>query len=88
MNDDKRLERIEEKVDTVLDRLASQESILAAQHESLKSHMRRTEILESVVVPMNKERYMVKGGIKLIAAILVTSAAIEGVVALLSYVHK
>ena len=51
MNDD-RLSRIEAKVDSVVDRLGSIDKTLAAQHVSLKQHMRRSDALEAQVKPI------------------------------------
>jgi len=39
------------KTDKIIDRLNSIDRTLAAQHVSLKDHMRRTEILEKAISP-------------------------------------
>lgn len=51
MSDDK-LNRIENKLDILSDKIGSIDKTLAAQHESLKDHIRRTEILEVAIKPV------------------------------------
>lgn len=69
MADDKRLERIEVKIDKLSDHLGSIDSTLSAQHVSLKDHIRRTEILEENIVPIRRHVDMVKGALALITII-------------------
>ena len=69
MADDKRLERIEVKIDKLSDHLGSIDSTLSAQHVSLKDHIRRTEILEENIVPIRRHFDMVKGALALITII-------------------
>lgn len=67
--DDKRLDRIEEKIDTLITRASSIDTTLAKQHVSLKSHMRRTELLEGQVLPLVRRMNMLEGALKLLALI-------------------
>jgi len=57
-------ERIEKKVDKIGEDIGEIKVTLAAQHESLKDHMRRTEILEGKVIPLEKHDAMAIGVIK------------------------
>lgn len=66
---DQRTGRIEDKIDILTTRLSSIDSTLAAQHESLKEHMRRTSMLEQDVAPIKKHVNMVQGIIALMAFI-------------------
>ena len=50
---DERFDKIEIKIDKLDERLDKIDVTLAAQHESLKSHMKRTELLEAQVKPLN-----------------------------------
>ena len=84
MSDD-RLERIESKIDKLDDKICSVNVILAAQHESLKDHIRRTEILESAIVPLKRNDAMIVGALKLIIFIVAAAGALEGIVAVLNY---
>lgn len=80
MSDDKRLERIEGKIDGIGDHLGSIDVTLAAQHVSLKEHIRRTAILESELKPIKRHVDMVHGALKflaLFAMILGIAAAIK-----------
>ncbi len=63
MSDD-RLSRIEAKVDSVVDRLGNIDKTLAAQHVSLKQHMRRSDALEAQVKPMQEHVMAVNGAVK------------------------
>lgn len=69
-----RLDRIEDKIDKLGERLNSIDVTLAAQHVSLEHHIRRTEILEEVVKPIHPiiaivkylpaiGRFLVKAGV-------------------------
>lgn len=58
---DERIIRIEDKLDKVSDRISSIDSTLAAQHESLKDHIRRTRLLEEAIVPMQTDLSTFKG---------------------------
>jgi hypothetical protein len=73
-NDD---QKINEKLDRIIENLSSIKidmvkeignvnMVLAAQHESLKDHIRRTEILEQKIAPLEKHDAMGTGVIKFI----------------------
>lgn len=79
MSDDKRIERIETKIDDIGERLGSIDITLAQQHESLKDHMRRTALLEAELHPVKKHVDMVEGAMKLITIIAAVFAIIETV---------
>lgn len=64
--DDKRLERIETKIDDAADHLSSIDATLSAQHISLREHIRRTAILEKELAPIKRHVYMVQGAAALI----------------------
>lgn len=46
------------------DRLSKIDVTLAAQHESLRDHIRRTELLEEQIKPVNEHVHELKGIIK------------------------
>ncbi len=64
--DDKKLDRIEEKLDTTNQHLASIDTTLAVQAEQLKEHIKRTALLEQELKPIKKHVDMVSGAMKLI----------------------
>lgn len=74
MNDDKRIERIETKIDDIGDTLGEVNVTLGKQHESLKAHMRRTAILEQTIIPLQKRANMIEG---VILAITLAAAIAE-----------
>ena len=67
--DDKRLDRIESKVDKVHDSIASIDSTLASQHISLKEHIRRTEILEAEVRPIKDHVAFMQAILRLVSVL-------------------
>ncbi len=60
---DERGIRIEDKLDKISERLNSIDITLTSQHESLKDHMRRTELLEIRIDPIEKVIYKRAGSI-------------------------
>lgn len=81
MNDDQkhtedRLMRIEEKVDQVSEKIGEINSTLSAQHVSLKEHIRRTNILEKKIEPIEKHVNMVSGIVKLIMIVSALAAIV------------
>lgn len=83
MNDDKRITRIEDKVDKIIEKISSIDVTLAAQHVSLKDHIRRTEILEKEMKPVKKHAERVKITFGLIGGVSVVLGIIETVLKLL-----
>jgi len=66
MSDDKRLERIEDKLDKVSDHISSIDVTIAQQHLSLKEHIRRTNLLEQDMKPVKQHVIMINGVLKFI----------------------
>lgn len=75
--DDKRLERIEVKIDDIGDHLGSIDVTLAAQHVQLKEHIRRTALLEAELKPVKKHVDMVNGVMKFLTALGVIAGIVE-----------
>lgn len=80
--DDRRLERIEKKLDDSNEHLASIDVTLAAQHASLKEHIARTEQIEKELQPIRRHVYMVQGA----GAFLAIAATIIGILAALGVI--
>lgn len=80
--DDKKLNRIEEKLDDTNDHLASIDVTLAAQHVSLKEHIRRTTILEQEIRPIKKHVDMMNGALKLIGVLALIAGIIETIISI------
>jgi len=69
--DDKRLDRIEDKLDSMVDHMSAMDATLAAQHVSLTDHIRRTEILEEETKAVKKHVDTINGSLKLLGVIAV-----------------
>lgn len=83
-----KLLRIENKIDKMSDRIGSIDVTLASQHESLKEHIRRTELLEKVVEPIQKHVIILNGAMKLLVLIATLFTGVEGLVALMEFLRK
>jgi len=68
---------IENKLDRIDARLNSIDVTLVAQHVSLKDHIRRTEILENEVKPIQKHVAMVNGALKFIGLLGILAGVLE-----------
>lgn len=71
MSDSSKLDRIDAKIDDVHENITQIKVTLAAQHESLKTHIRRTDLLEKKLEPLEKHVTMVQGSIKLIGFVAI-----------------
>lgn len=88
MADDQRIVRIEDKIDKVMEHVGSIDTTLAAQHESLKLHMHRTDLLEKALNPIQEHVMIVKGAIQLLGAIVVMATFAAAVIEILSYLRR
>lgn len=70
------LDRIEAKVGGLDDRLDKVDITLAAQHVSLKEHMRRTSILENDIKPIKKHVQRVHGALAFLGLLSVIAGLI------------
>jgi hypothetical protein len=76
--DDKRSERIEEKLDEISDRLAVIDVTLAKQHVVLDEHVRRTNLLEQQLAPIKSDIDGAKSIIKFMMILTGLAGAITG----------
>lgn len=81
----KKLNQIENKIDKLDERLDKIDVTLAAQHESLKYHIKRTDLIESSLEPINTHVKNVQGALKLIGLVAVLAGIIEGLFVVLEY---
>lgn len=82
MSSDEKLIRIENKIDNLSDKIASIDVTLAAQHESLKYHIKRTDLLEKELTPIKKHSVMFQGMLKLLVYVGIVAGIIEAIVKL------
>ena len=89
--DDKTLDRLETKIDNIVQSQNEMKITLAAQHVSLTEHMKRTEILEQTVKPLSDHDKLLLGGVKFVAYMTALGGALgalfEGVIAVLKFLH-
>ena len=92
MSSDDRLLRIENKLDKIEESCDHINVTLAAQHVSLKEHMRRTSLLEQKIGPLEKTATIARSHVKLVLKLGAALTAIAGIVgviiAILEYVKK
>ena len=81
MNIEEILMKLLEGQNTTNSELTRLSEVTLKQEENLKEHMRRTDLLEKKLEPVERHVYMVNGGVKLIAllgAIVGLLAGIKG----------
>lgn len=83
-----RLSKIEDKIDKMFDKVSTIDSTLGLQHEVLKEHIRRTEILEQRIEPIEKRFLMLLGSIKVIGAGITVISLIAAIAEILSYLKR
>jgi len=81
--DDNRLERIEVKLDDIVEHLSSIDVTLAEQHLSLKEHIRRTALLEQDLSPIKVHVNRVEGITKFVVIMMGAVAAVSAIIELL-----
>ena len=72
--------RLEDKVDNVLDKIGAIDVTLGKQQVSLDDHIRRTELLEQRMDPVEKNMNMIHGALKLIGLLSVIAVMIEAAI--------
>jgi septal ring factor EnvC (AmiA/AmiB activator) len=82
----KRVDRIEAKVDKIDERLDSIDKTLAAQHVSLKEHIRRTELLEADVAPIKTHVSKIEGALKLIGVVSLGIGIAVGLIEIVKFI--
>lgn len=80
MSDDRRLERIENKIDETADHMASIDVTLGQQHISLREHIRRTNALEAELKPIKRHVYMIEGFFKVLGVLASIAVIIEAII--------
>lgn len=78
MND--RSDRLEEKIDKVIDKISSIDTTLATQSIILAEHVKRSTQLENRVEPIERHVNMVNGALKLIGLIGIVASIVAAVV--------
>lgn len=79
MSDDKRLERIEDKVDNINQHIGDINQTLAGQAISLETHIRRTNALQEIVVDVRRKVTLAEGALKLIGFLAIIAGIAESI---------
>ena len=69
--------RLENKIDIIADKIASIDTTLAKQSIILDEHVRRTNLLEWKVDPIEKHVHMIQGALKLIGMVAIFIGILE-----------
>ena len=69
--------RLENKIDIIADKIASIDTTLAKQSIILDEHVRRTNLLEGKVDPIEKHVHMIQGALKLIGMVAIFIGILE-----------
>jgi hypothetical protein len=85
---DKRLDRLEIKIDKIIEQQSDHTSILAVNTKSLQDHMKRSDALEAIVLPMKKKWDMAEGAMKLIGIAATAIGIIAGIVKIIDFFSK
>ncbi len=85
---EKRLERLESKIDQLLDKHSESNETLARLTVSVETHEKRSTNLEAIVLPLKSERDMIVGGLKLIGLIATLAGIAAGVVKVIEFISK
>jgi hypothetical protein len=72
------LKRLETKIDQIGDKMSSIDITLAVLTESVVHHVKRTDILEAKIEPLDKHVAMVNGALKALGVIALILGLIEG----------
>lgn len=78
--------RLENKIDKLDTKLSRVDVTLAAQHVSLKDHIRRTELLEEDMKPVKAHVTKVKGALALLGAVTAVAGIAAVVIKVIEFI--
>lgn len=81
-----KLDKLDEKLDRVVVTQAKHEVTLEGQAKVLVEHMRRTELAENRLIPIEKHVTVIHGGLRAVGAAATIASAIMGLLKLLQLV--
>ena len=85
---DDKLERIENKLDRVVDQIGEINETTAKQQVSLEYHIKRTDLLEKKLEPVEEHVNLVSSLFKIIAGIAVLAGIVEVALQVMHYANK
>lgn len=71
--------RVEDKIDKIIDRINNIDVTLGKQSIILEEHIKRTNLLESKIIPIEKHVIILNGILKFLGVIAIFVGMIEGV---------
>lgn len=72
-------EKLEAKIDKIMDRISSIDATLAKQEVTLAYHIKRTDLLEKQVEPVQKHTNELKGIVTMLKILALLATIIEGI---------
>ena len=85
---DDRLERIENKLDKVVDQIGEINETTAKQQVSLEYHIKRTDLLEKKLEPVEAHVSLVSALFKIIAGIAVLAGIVQVILQVMDHANK
>lgn len=85
---DDRLERIENKLDKVVDEIGEIKETTAKQQVSLDYHIKRTDLLEKKLEPVEEHVHLVSSMFKIMGGLAVIAGIVSVILEILSYANK
>lgn len=82
---DERLIRIEDKIDRLAEHITSIDKTLIRQEDQLAYHIKRTDLLESQIKPLENAKLKLDGAMKFVASIVGVISVIAAIAEILSY---
>lgn len=81
-------EKLENKLDKIVDHISSIDITLAKQQVTLDDHIRRTEILEDALKPIQRQYWVRSGIVALIGLLAAILSGLAGIPIVLQLLHK
>lgn len=75
-----KLDKIDAKIDRIQEKISSIDVTLAGQHEQLKLHIKRTNLLEKKLEPVERHVTSVNALLKVIMYMAAVAAIVEGII--------
>jgi hypothetical protein len=76
---DKKFEKVDVKMDAIIERIHSIDKTLSRNTDSLEYHVKRTDLLEKQVEPVVRHVWWVNGTLKILGAIATVVAILSGI---------
>jgi len=85
---DDRLERIENKLDKVVDNISEINATTAKQQVSLDYHIKRTDLLEKKLEPVEEHVALMSSVFKIVAGLTLVAGLVQVILQIIQYANK